>query len=209
MKINLYLDKYKYIRYVFFRKIYELNILNKMILALSFACLTGLLAQFRFYFPFTPVPVTGQVFAVLFAGILLGRYYGGISQLIYLSVGLIGVPWFQGMNGGIAYILGPTGGYLIGFVFASFFIGHIVDKYLKSRTFLGMIVLVSFSTFILIYIPGMIWFYVWSGFSIEFIDVFFICVFPFVFIDLFKTLAASGIAALITPKNSYGQKVES
>jgi len=209
MEINLYIDSYKNLRHTLFKKRYELNTIYKLILTFSFACLTGLLAQVRFYLPFTPVPVTGQVFAVLFAGIILGKYYGGISQLMYLFIGMLGVPWFQGMNSGLTYIMGPTGGYLIGFILASFFIGYIIDRYIKSRTFFGIFGLLFFSTFVLIYLPGLIWFYVWTGFSVGFIDLFIMCIFPFIIADIMKTFIATGIAGLITPKNSYANEVDS
>jgi len=115
----MYMDKYKYARYNSFKWRYELNLLYKITLAIGFACLTGLLAQFRFYLPGSPVPITGQTFAVLIAGILLGKW-GGISQGMYVGFGAMGVPWFAGMNAGLAYLLGPTGGYIIGFIFAAF-----------------------------------------------------------------------------------------
>jgi len=203
MEVNMYIHKYKELRYNIFRRIYGLNLFYKLILTFSFACLTGILAQVRFYLPGTLVPITGQVFAVLLAGVILGKYYGGFSQIIYLGLGSIGIPWFQGVSGGLAYLMGPTGGYLIGFVLAAFFIGFIIDKYVKSRNFIGMISLMIFSTFLLIYIPGLIWFYVWTGFSFGVIEIFTMCVLPFVFIDLGKSLIASLIAVLILPKKSY------
>jgi biotin transport system substrate-specific component len=203
METNLYLNRYKNLRYSAFKKIYELNLFYKLILTFSFACFTGILAQMRFYLPGTLVPITGQVFAVLLAGVILGKYYGGFSQIMYLGLGSIGIPWFQGLSGGLAYLMGPTGGYLIGFVLAAFFIGFIIDKYVKSRNFIGMISLMIFSTFLLIYIPGLIWFYVWTGFYFGVIEIFTMCVLPFVFIDLGKSLIASLIAVLILPKKSY------
>jgi len=208
MEADIYLYKYKKLRYNLFKRKHELNVLYKLILTFCFACLTGVLAQARFYLPFTPVPVTGQVFAVLFAGVILGKYYGGISQLMYLSIGIIGVPWFQGMNSGLSYMMGPTGGYLIGFVLASFFIGYIVDKYVRARSFTGIFGLLFFSTFVLIYLPGLIWFYVWTGFSIGFIELIIMCVLPFITADILKTLITVGIAGAITPKTSYGTEVD-
>lgn len=62
MEINMYLDKYKLIRYNFFKWRYELELIHKISLAFFFACLTGLFAQLKFYIPWTPVPITGQVF---------------------------------------------------------------------------------------------------------------------------------------------------
>jgi len=207
MEINLYLNKYRVLRYNFFRWRYEVNVLYKVTLALFFACLTGLLAQFRFYLPGTPVPVTGQVFGVLIAGILLGKW-GGISQCMYLGIGSIGVPWFSGFNGGIAYIAGPTGGYIIGFIFAAFFIGYVVDRYIKSRKFLSMLAIMFFATFVLIYVPGLIQFYLWTGSSIGISELFIMCVLPFLAADFIKAVIVATIATSIAPKGAYGREVD-
>ncbi len=203
MEVNLYINKYKNLRLNFFKWRYELEIMYKLSFAFFLACLTGLLAQFRFYIPGTPVPVTGQVFGVFLAGILLGAW-GGVSQIMYLGIGVAGVPWFAGFNGGIAYIAGPTGGYIIGFIIAAFFIGYMIDRYVKSRNFLSLIALMLFSSFVLIYIPGLLQFYLWTGGTIGIFELFTLCVFPFIIADIIKAVIAAGIANIITPKTSYG-----
>src|SRR3972149_3349650 len=93
--------KYEYAKHSFFKWRYESGFANKIILALGFACLTGLLAQLRFYLPYTPVPVTGQVFAVLLSGVILGKWYGGLDQGVYAGIGVVGIPWFTGLKGGL------------------------------------------------------------------------------------------------------------
>jgi biotin transport system substrate-specific component len=207
MEINMYIDRYKDARLNLFKWRYELNFAYKLILALSFACLTGLLAQLRFYIPGTPVPVTGQVFGVILAAVLMGTW-GGISQVMYIGIGAAGVPWFAGLNGGIAYIAGPTGGYLVGFILAAFFIGFIVDRYLKSRKFLSMMLLMFFSTFVLIYIPGVIYLYMYTGTIFGITELLTMCVLPFIAADLVKAVIAAGIATSITPKASYAREVD-
>jgi len=207
MEINIYLDKYKEVRYNFFRWRYELNVVYKLSLALTFACLTGLLAQLRFYLPGTPVPVTGQVFGVLFAGVILGAW-GGVSQCMYIGIGAAGLPWFAGFNGGLAYLAGPTGGYLLGFVITSFFIGYIVDRYIHSRNFLPMFSIMLFSTFTLIYIPGLIQLYLWMGSSVGIWELITMAVLPFIAADIIKAAIAAGIATTITPKDSYGKELD-
>lgn len=207
MNINIYINKYKNARYNFFKWRYEINFIYKVTLAFFFACLTGIFAQFKFYLPGTPVPVTGQVFVVLLSGVLLG-VWGGVSQFIYLGIGVAGFPWFAGFNSGLYYIAGPTGGYIIGFIFAAFFIGFIVDKYIKSRSFFIMFTLMLFSTFVLIYIPGLIQLYLWSGASINFVDLMLIAVLPFIAADIIKALIAAGIAYGLAPKNSYGKEID-
>jgi biotin transport system substrate-specific component len=203
----MYVDKYKNLRYNYFKWRFELDLVYKISLALTFALLTGLLAQLRFYLPVTHVPVTGQVFGVILAGVLLGKL-GGISQCMYVGIGVAGVPWFAGLNSGMGYMLGPTGGYLIGFIFAAFFIGFMVDRFIRSRKFIGMLALMLFSTFILIYIPGLIHYYLWMGGSVSFWELLTMAVFPFIAADIIKVVIAAGIASGITPKSAYGKEVD-
>jgi biotin transport system substrate-specific component len=207
MNVNMYVDKYKYARYNFFKWRYELDLLHKVALALSFACLTGLLAQFRFYIPGSPVPITGQTFAVLLAGILLGKW-GGISQGMYVGIGAMGVPWFTGMNGGIGYLAGPTGGYIIGFIFAAFFLGYFMDKYVRSRSFFSMLALMLFANFILIYIPGLTQLYFFMGTTIGLIDLLMIGMIPFIVGDLIKVVTAAAITKGISPKRAFNGEVD-
>jgi len=203
MEITMYMDKYKHARYNFFKWRYELDLLHKVSLAFGFACLTGLLAQFRFYLPGSPVPVTGQTFAVILAGILLGRW-GGISQGMYAGIGAMGVPWFAGLNGGIGYMAGPTGGYIIGFILAAFFLGYFVDKYIRSRSFFNMLALMLFANFVLIYVPGLIQLYLWMGTSIGIWELLMIGMMPFIVGDLIKVVTAAAVTKVITPKRAYG-----
>jgi biotin transport system substrate-specific component len=208
MEITMYLDKYKNVRYNFFRWRYELDVVHKISMALCFALLTGILAQLRFYLPGTPVPITGQVFGVLLGGVLLGRW-GGISQCMYVGIGVAGVPWFAGFNWGLGYLAGPTGGYIIGFIIASFFIGFVVDQYIRSRKFFSMLILMLFSTFVLIYIPGLIQLYLWMGTTIGIWELFTLAVIPFIAADVIKAIIAAIIATGITPKIAYGKEVDS
>ena len=207
MEISMYMDKYKHTRYNFFKWRYELDLLYKISLAFSFACLTGLLAQFRFYFPGSPVPITGQTFAVLLAGILLGKW-GGISQGMYVGIGAMGVPWFSGMNGGIAYLAGPTGGYIIGFIFTAFFLGYFMDTYVRSRSFFSMLGLMLFANFTFIYIPGLLHLYFFMGASIGIVELLLIGMIPFVVGDLIKIFTAAAITKGITPKRAYNGEVD-
>jgi biotin transport system substrate-specific component len=207
MDITMILNKYKTVRYNFYKWRYELEILHKISLTFIFACFTGLFAQIRFYIPGTPVPITGQVFMVLLTGIFLGTW-GGLSQFMYISFGVLGVPWFAGFSSGLGYLGGPTGGYLIGFVLAAFFLGFIVDKYIRSRHFISMLGLMFFSITVLIYIPGLIQLYLWTGTSIGLFELFSISVLPFLIIDLIKSVIAAGIATSIIPKKAYGNEVD-
>ena len=113
-----------------------LSVASKIALAFGMAALTGLMAQLRIHIPGTEVPITGQTWAVLLAGALLGARYGLLSQVIYVGLGCAGVPWFWGFSGGLAWLVkGVTGGYLVGFVVAAGFVGYVTQKSVASRSF--------------------------------------------------------------------------
>jgi len=207
MEITMYIDQYKHVRYNFFKWRYETQLVHKVILALGFACLTGLLAQLRFYVPGSPVPVTGQTFAVLLAGIVLGKW-GGISQGMYIGIGALGVPWFAGMNGGLGYLSGPTGGYLVGFVVAALFLGYCMDRYIRSRSLLSMVALMLFANFVLIYVPGLVQLYFFMGATFGIWELLTIGVIPYAGGDLIKVFAAAAITKGITPKRAYNGEVD-
>jgi biotin transport system substrate-specific component len=176
----------------------EVSIVNKIILALGMAVATGILAQVRLFLPWTPVPVTCQTFAVLLAGIVLGKYWGGISQVIYVALGVAGIPWFNGATGGYTAIMGPTGGYLLGFILAALFIGYMVDTYSWSKGFYQMLGIMMFANFVLIYLPGIIqlnmWFYLFKGSSLSITQLVYAGVIPFAIGDAVKIVSAAMMA---------------
>jgi biotin transport system substrate-specific component len=199
-------------KYEVFKWRYELSIPKKLVLALGLACLTGLVAQVRFYLPWSPVPITGQTFAVLLAGVLLGRWWGGTSMAIYAGLGAIGLPWFAGWSGGIGVLVGPTGGYIIGFILAALFLGHFTDKYIRSRSFFSMLGLMLFANFILIHIPGLIQLYFWltlvRGEAVTLSQLLMMGTIPFIAGDVTKAIAAAAITRGITPKQAYNGEVD-
>ncbi len=206
-------------KYDIFRWRYELSIPKKLVMALGMAGVIGLLAQVRFPIPFSPVPITGRTFAVLLAGVLLGRRWGGASLAAYVAIGAAGVPWFAPKAGmsifsasGIGHLTGATGGYLIGFVIAALFLGYFTDKYIRSRSFLSMFGLMLFANFILIYIPGLIWLGMWfnivSGTPTAVTAIVAMGATPFIVGDIIKAAAAAAIARGVTPKQAYNGEVD-
>ncbi|MBA7598668.1 hypothetical protein ES703_05687 [subsurface metagenome] len=195
-----------------FRWRYELSIPKKLALAVGIACLAGLAAQVRFLLPWSPVPVTGQTFAVLLAGVLLGRWWGGISLAIYTGLGVAGVPWFTGWGSGLGYLAGPTGGYIIGFILAALFLGHLTDKYIRSRSFLSMLGLMLFANFVLIYIPGLLqlglWFNLVKGEPATVSSLLTMGALPFIAGDITKAALAAAVARGVTPKSAYNGEVD-
>ncbi|MEJ2482385.1 MAG: biotin transporter BioY [Gemmatimonadota bacterium] len=115
----------------------------RVIAVLAAAVLTALAARVAVPLPGIPVPFTLQPVAVLLSGILLGAAGGMSSQLLYLAVGALGLPVFAA-GGGAAYLLGPTGGYLLAFPLAAFVAGRIASSMpgavgVVSGAFLGLV----------------------------------------------------------------------
>jgi len=96
------------------------------VLGSSFA--VGMLAQLEIRLPWTPVPITLQPFAVFLVGAALGSRRAALAMLAYLVEGAAGLPFFAGGAAGVAHLLGPSGGYLVGFVPAAFVIGFLAER---------------------------------------------------------------------------------
>jgi len=133
--------------------------------------------------PFYPVPMTMQTFVVLFLGISFGYKIGAATVILYLLEGIAGLPVFANSPEkgiGITYFTGPTMGYLIGFVFASYLAGYL--KY-NSNYFVNFFKILT-STFI-IYLFGVIWLGTLIGWDKPILQL---GVFPFLLAELFKIL---------------------
>ena len=167
-------------------------------LAMSFAlaAFTGLCAQL--VIPATPVPVTGQVFGVLLAGLLLGGRFGALSQILDLAVGAVGVPWFAGSAAGPGVLTGVTGGYLIAFIPAAYLVGALTERFPCCRTLPGEL-LVMTAAIALIYAIGATW--LAALLHANFSKTLQLAVLPFVGIDLLKAALAAAAARLILPPN--------
>ncbi len=103
----------------------EKSSLRGMAYASMFGALTALGAYLMI--PLPPVPVTMQTLFVILAGALLGGYLGALSQVVYILLGVIGLPVFSGGKAGFGVLIGPTGGYLIGFVVGALVIGKLTS----------------------------------------------------------------------------------
>lgn len=182
----------------------ELTWINKLGLSLGMACLIGILAQVRIPLPFSPVPITGQTFGVLLAAIALGQGWGIISIAFYLALGIAGIPWFNGMVGGIQALAGPTGGYLIGFMLAASFLGYFVNKFAKTRNYWALLGLMLFADFVLIFGPGLLQLSLWlnlvSHNSISFSQLLAMGLVPFIIGDVIKVAAAAAAGSMLLPK---------
>lgn len=207
--MEITIENYFEKRYSLFKWRSETSNANKLVMAFFMACITGLMAQIVIPLPWTPVPITAQTFAVLLAGILLGRFWGGLSMIVYLIIGLLGVPWFSGMTGGIGVVTGATGGFLIGFILAALFLGYFADKYINARSFMPMLGLLLFANFFLIYIPGLIglgvWIYLVKGSAPGIWTLLAMGLLPFIVGDVIKIGGAAALAKAVTPKEPFTQ----
>lgn len=105
------------------------------------AALTAVLAYVSIPVPGVAVPFSLQPFAVFFTGLLLGPVWGGFAMLVYIVVGLAGAPVFSNGGAGVGYFLGPTGGFLVGFLLGAVCIGAIVHRSAHPRDVRGASVL--------------------------------------------------------------------
>ncbi len=133
----------------------RVNIWREVAVVVAFSFITAICAQITI--PLWPVPITGQTFAVLLSGAVLGSRRGAMSQLSYLAIGATGLPfWFApGGTLGIASLLGPTGGYLVGFVAAAFVVGLLAERGWDRSFWKAVLAMVAGSA--VIYLFGLPW----------------------------------------------------
>ena len=155
---------------------------KELALISMFASLTALGAQVTV--PVGPVPITLQVLFVLLSGLILGARLGFLSQALYLSLGLIGLPVFAHLSSGLATLYGPTGGYLMAFPLASYLAGLFAGKG-KVFQLLGSLLAIG-----VIYLLG------WArlGFILGFARAFYVGVLPFIGVDVAKAVVAVLVA---------------
>jgi biotin transport system substrate-specific component len=154
-------------------------------LIVAFSLLTALSAQI--VVPMWPVPITGQTFAVLLTGALLGSRLGAAAMIVYLVEGVSGLPFFQQGHGGIPYLLGPTGGYLVAFPAAAFITGAFAEHGWDKRFFTAAAAMAIGS--VLILLSG----WAWLSFFRSPALAFHAGVEPFIIGDIVKILLAAAV----------------
>ena len=202
MDINI--DNYYRTRKNVFERFEDASTATKLVMSLLLACFTGIMAQIIIPLPWTPVPITAQTFAVLCSGLLLGKKYGCLSQILYVILGIAFIPWFGGMTGGIEVLLGSTGGFLIGFIIASYFIGAIRDNYCSARNFTRMVIVIGIANLALLYIPGLAGLALWlnaTGTPVSIANVLMMGLVPFIAGDIVKILGAASVSKVFLPKD--------
>lgn len=156
---------------------------------------TALCAQFTIVLPFTPVPITGQTFAVLAVGGLLGSRLGATSLLLYMAWGSVGLLWGSQADGfkvfanganGWEVIAGPTGGYIVGFIAAAYVVGWLAERGFDRRPW-SMALAMAVGN-VVIYVFGLPWLdHFYPGQALE------LGLYPFVAGDAAKLLLAASL----------------
>ena len=139
--------------------------------------------------PFT-IPFTMQTFAVFFAVLFLGGRNGIAAIALYLFMGMIGLPVFSGFRGGIGHLLGPTGGYILGFLFIGI-LYMLLEPFMKNNRFVRWLALgVGLAV---CYLAGTLWFVIVAGAkggSYSFWSALSLCVLPYIIPDCAKMILA-------------------
>lgn len=143
--------------------------------------------------PAVPVPFSLGLFAVFLSGALLDKKYALLSQLLYLMIGIVGLPVFARFTGGIGAVVGPTGGYLVAYPIMAFTIAFIVHLFRKKTVityFIGMLVSLA-----ICYLLGTAWLSIYLGKS--FVAALSVAVVPFIAFDLAKIVVAVAVAMVV------------
>ena len=176
----------------------SLNVATMTRVALM-AAVTAVAAQIAIPLPFSPVPFTLQVPAVVLSGLLLGSRHGALAQAIYVLVGAAGVPVFAGFRGGLGVIFGPTGGYLVSYPIAAAVAGLAAYAVARSarRQALTSSLLWGVGALAVIYLIGASWLSVVTDLppAVAVAQG----VLPFVIFDLIKVILAALVAVAAAP----------
>lgn len=154
------------------------------------AAIIAVLAQITIPLPL--IPITGQTLAVGLIVTILGKKNGTLAVLLYILLGVIGLPVFSGFSGGLAVIVGPTGGYIIGFLVQAYLMGLYMEKfgvsYIHSTiaNLIGMVITLAFGTTWLKFAGDLSWTAAFMG-----------GVYPFIIVGIIKAVAAAWIGVVV------------
>ncbi len=160
------------------------TLLKDIILVLAGSWLVALFAQIEI--PMQPVPVTGQTFAVLLVGAMLGSKRGAAAMIAYIAQGGLGLPFFAGGASGIGILTGATAGYLVGFVGAAYVVGWLAERGLERSVRTSIIPFLVGT--VIIYVFGVTWLSIVLGSLSKAVQF---GLLPFLAGDLIKLIAAA------------------
>ncbi|MFP3154487.1 biotin transporter BioY [Lachnospiraceae bacterium ZAX-1] len=149
------------------------------------AAILCILAPISIPIPISPVSITLGLFAVVMAGILLGKWQGLLCVAVYILIGMVGMPVFSNYSGGIQKIAGPSGGYLIGYLALVWIVGFFVEKF-PSKIYMYFVGAVIGT--VLCYAIGTLWMKVLL--NLTFVEALMMGVIPFIPLDMVKIILA-------------------
>jgi biotin transport system substrate-specific component len=167
------------------------SISRSCVLVFGTSLLLAVSAQVAFPLPFSPVPITFQTLIALLSGAVLGSRLGALSVLVYLTEGVIGLPFFAKGGAGLAYLRGVTGGYLLGFVIAAFAVGVLVERGFGRKVSTAVIAMLIGN--VILYSFGLSWLKMTLNITMS--NALFLGLYPFILGDLYKI----GIASILLP----------
>ncbi|HEU4935826.1 MAG TPA: biotin transporter BioY [Vicinamibacterales bacterium] len=159
-----------------------------------FVALTAAAAQVSIPLPFTPVPLTLQPMVVLLGGAVLGARLGMSAQVLYLLLGITGLPVFAAspvLPQGALRLIGPTGGYLMSYPFAAFVAGSLAERGLDRRYLTSLLAMACGLT--VIFFGGVTWLAFFARPAVGLGAALRTGLYPFVPVDIFKLLVASAV----------------
>jgi biotin transport system substrate-specific component len=172
-----------------------MNLSNELKMTVYASLMSALIAAGAFIaIPLGPVPIVLQNFFVLLAGLVLGSRWGLAGVAVYLLAGALGLPVFAGGTGGIGRIIGPTGGYLLGYIPAVYVTG-LVSEIGGGRKMFDLAALIAGC--LIVYLCGVPWLKMITGMSYG--KAFAVGLYPFIIGDALKILAALSLTGLIRP----------
>ncbi len=163
--------------------------IKEMAFCAVFAALLCVLAPLSI--PIGPVPISLTILVIYLAVVVIGTKYSLISYIVYLLLGLCGLPVFSGFSGGVAKLAGPTGGYLIGFILMILVGGTLYQK--TTKVWLGGIYL--FIGVLIDYVFGTIWFILMMDTTLSY--ALSVCVLPFLPVDIIKIVLAIALGTIV------------
>lgn len=158
------------------------NVATDAMWVIAFSLVTAACAQISIHLPFSPVPITGQTFAVLLSGAVLGWRRGFLSQVAYLAEGAAGLPVFADGAGSALHLVGPSGGYLLCFPFAAALVGFLVEQGVARSTWKLAGALISAD--VLILVAGSSWMHLL--YRVPFAQAWLLGFYPFLIADVAK-----------------------
>lgn len=171
-------------------RLFARGVTMDIVLIAAGAALTAIAAQVQV--PLWPVPITGQTLAVLLVGSSLGALRGTLSMVLYAVLGMVGLPVFSDASSGMGVILGPTGGYIVGFVFAAAFTGWVAQRSWDRRILRSLLAFTGGT--IVTFLVGLPWLAVTLGLDLQ--QTLQAGLYPFIVGGAVKAVIAAGVVTL-------------